>query len=365
MHDPPKFDMNGQKHHLILNTGNEEDSYKLSLIRQSPNLHVVDQLNLQVKELIKLSRSSERLSDVHLNELVNQFFQVRDRELYGNWVYYPWRNSLVFILPEEDFVKVRTIRNKYKISEEEHKYMSTKRIGVVGLSVGQSVATCLAMERSFGELRIADFDTLELANMNRIRTSVINLGLPKTEIVTREIAEIDPYLKVTVYKEGLTLENMDRFFSEGGDLDLLIEECDSLEMKILSRIKAKSLGIPVLMDTSDRGMIDIERFDLDSQRPIFHGMLSEFGEEETLAEQIEANKGQMMMSILDFENLSQRAKISIGEIGKSITSWPQLASSVVMGGAMAAYFSRQILCDHIRESGRVYVDLDDFFKRVS
>jgi molybdopterin/thiamine biosynthesis adenylyltransferase len=221
------------------------------------------------------------------------------------------------------------------------------------------------MERSFGELRIADFDTLELGNMNRIRTSVTNLGLPKTEIVTREIAEIDPYLKITVFDEGLTEGNMDQFFCGGGNLDILIEECDDLEMKILSRIKAKSLGIPVLMDTSDRGMIDIERFDLDSQRPIFHGMLSEFGKEEVLPDLIEEYKSQMMMSILDFENLSERAKLSIGEIGKSITSWPQLASSVVMGGAMAAYFSRQILSGDIKESGRVYIDLDDFFKTVS
>jgi molybdopterin/thiamine biosynthesis adenylyltransferase len=365
MHDPPRFDMNGQTHHLILNAGREEDSYKLSLIRKLPNLHIADQLNLQVRELIKLSHPTERLSDARLDILVEDFFRDHERDFYGNWVYYPWKNSLVYILPEEDFARVRTIRNRYKITEEEQKFMATRRIGVVGLSVGQSVATCLAMERSFGELRIADFDTLELGNMNRIRTSVTNLGLPKTEVVTREIAEIDPYLKVTVYNDGLTAENMDRFFSEGGNLDLLIEECDSLEMKILSRIKAKSLSIPVLMDTSDRGMIDIERFDLDSQRPIFHGMLAEFGEEEALPDLVEAYKSQMMMAILDFDNLSQSAKFSIGEIGRTITSWPQLASSVIMGGAMAAYFSRQILCDHIKESGRVYVDLDDFFKPVS
>ncbi len=365
MQDPTQFDMKGQISHLILNAGNEEDAAKLNQIRRLPNLHIVDRIDLQVKELVKLTHSTEKLADARLKELVDDFFRDHEKDFYGNWVYYPWRNSLVYILPERDFVKVRTIRNRYKISEQEQKLMSAKRIGVVGLSVGQSVATCLAMERSFGELRIADFDTLELANMNRIRTSLTNLGLRKTEIVTREIAEIDPYLNITVYNDGLTAENMDRFFSEGGDLDLLIEECDSLEMKILSRIKAKSLGVPVLMDTSDRGMIDIERFDLDAERPIFHGMLSEFGKEDSLASRIQENKSQMMMSILDFENLSERAKFSIGEIGKSITSWPQLASSVIMGGAMAAYFSRQILCGHIAESGRVYVDLDDFFKSVT
>jgi hypothetical protein len=40
--------------------------------------------------------------------------------------------------------------------------LARKRIGVVGLSVGQSVALVLALERSFAQLRVADFDTLDL-----------------------------------------------------------------------------------------------------------------------------------------------------------------------------------------------------------
>src|SRR5690606_8877090 len=112
------------------------------------------------------------------------------------------------ILEEEDFIKLRTSRNRYKISDAEQKALFTKKIGIIGLSVGQSVALSLAMERSFGELRIADFDTLDLSNMNRIRTGLYNLGLSKSWMVAREIAEIDPFLKVTVYDQGITEENM-------------------------------------------------------------------------------------------------------------------------------------------------------------
>ncbi len=46
--------------------------------------------------------------------------------------------------------------------------LASSRVGVTGLLVGQSIA--MAMEVSFGELRIADFDTMELSNMNWIRT---------------------------------------------------------------------------------------------------------------------------------------------------------------------------------------------------
>jgi molybdopterin/thiamine biosynthesis adenylyltransferase len=357
----PRLGQIDQSSPMILDPKVQQDWEEIQKLRSESYVIIVDEIDSQVSDLIKAAHPQVKLSKEEINQKIADFFRERERDHYGNWVYYPWKHTLVHILPEQEFIQVRTSRNKYKFTEEEQALMATKKIGVVGLSVGQSVALCLAMERTFGELRIADFDTLELSNMNRIRTSVTNLGLPKTQIVVREIAEIDPYLKIKVYSEGLTEENMEAFFTDGGNLDLLIEECDSLPMKILARLKAKHLGIPVLMDTSDRGMVDVERFDLDPQRPIFHGMLTSFGDEDKLIDRLEEQRGQMLMAILDFEKLSERARFSIQEIGKSITTWPQLASSVVMGGAMCAYFAKRILCGQIFGSGRVYVDLDEFF----
>lgn len=355
-----EFDLENQINHLVLNPRQKNNWDLINHLKKDQSISVFDEIELQVAELFKLKNPTQTFSKKELESFVDNFFEDKDKDLHGNWVYYPWSKSLVHVLEENEYSFVRTSRNKYKITEEEQKTMLSKKIGVVGLSVGQSVATCLAMERAFGELRIADFDTLELSNMNRIRTKVSNLGLTKTQIVVREIAEIDPYLKVVVFDEGLTDSNIDDFFSLDGDLDLLIEECDSLEMKLKARIKAKSLGIPVIMDTSDRGMIDIERFDLNSQLPIFHGMLAEFGNEEDLIEKLQDQKNQILMTVLDFPNLSESAKYSISEIGKSITTWPQLASSVLMGGAICSYYAKLILCKQTNFSGRFYVDLDQF-----
>ncbi|WP_339878378.1 ThiF family adenylyltransferase [uncultured Algoriphagus sp.] len=344
---------------IISNSGGDSEKVLQEFINDS-SIFVFDEINSQVGDLIKLRNPQRKFSKIELDEAISEFFGAESSFNYGNWVYYPWRKSLVHLLPEEEYAAVRTVRNKYKITEEEQKALSKKKIGVIGLSVGQSVALTLAMERGFGELRLADFDTLELSNLNRIRTGVFNIGIKKSIIVAREIAEIDPYLNVVLYSEGIHDGNIDDFFTKDGQLDLLIEECDSLDMKIKSRIKAKQLKIPVLMDTSDRGMIDMERFDMEHDLPIFHGMLAKFGAESQLLDVLEQNRGHMMMSILDFEKLSEKAKFSIGEMGKSITTWPQLASSVVMGGAMCAYFSKNILCSQISYSGRIYVDLDEF-----
>ena len=347
---------------IILSPKSSEDVAILNGIKGQSATQITDSIESQVAELIKTKNPARLFSPEALQEQVEDFFCEKDRETFGVWVYYPWRNSLVRLLEEEDFVALRTSRNKFKITQEEQDTLHRKKIGIVGLSVGQSVALSLAMERTFGELRIADFDTLDLSNMNRIRTGLYNLGLKKTWIVAREIAEIDPFLKVTVFEEGITERNMDDFFTLGGDLDLLIEECDSLPVKIGLRIKAKSFGVPVLMDTSDRGMIDVERFDLEPDRPVFHGMLKRYGPEESLLGQIKNHKHEIMMDILDFRNLSERAKKSINEIGKTITTWPQTASSVLMGGAVCAYYSRKLLLKESIASGRLYVDLDEYIK---
>ncbi len=55
-------------------------------------------------------------------------------------------------------------------------------------------------------------------------------------------------------------------------------------------------------------------------------------------------------------------KYSLGEIGKSITTWPQLASSVMLGGALVTDTCRRILLDQLRSSGRYYVDFDQLIQ---
>ena len=47
----------------------------------------------------------------------------------------------------------------------------------------------LAQEGLCGQLRLADFDHLELTNMNRLSASVLDLGEPKTHLAARRIAE--------------------------------------------------------------------------------------------------------------------------------------------------------------------------------
>lgn len=344
---------------IILRLFNIAEKDQYLRLRQDPNIEVFDSIEGQLRELIKSNHPAIKIADKDYPEYISQHLGDTPMEEYGVWVYYPWSRRLVHLLDKEEFVAMRTNRNQYKITKEEQALLETKKIGVIGLSVGQSIALTLAMERVCGELRLADFDTAELTNLNRIRTGVHNLGLHKTIIAAREIAEIDPYLKVKIYSEGITDKNIDAFFMEGGKLDVLVEVCDGLDIKITSRFKAKELGIPVVMDTNDRGMLDVERFDLEPDRPILHG-LAEGLNPANIKGLSNEDKVPYILRMLNADHISTRLKASMMEVEQSINTWPQLASSVVLGGALTTDTVRRILLDEFHESGRYYVDFEEF-----
>lgn len=337
---------------------NDRDALE-ALLNAKPYIKIHDELDSQLDELIKSKHPKKKPAPEQLEALKLLHLGDLSMEDYGVWVYYPWSERLVHLLDEEEFVNMRTNRNVYKITPEERDILGKQIVGVVGLSVGQSVSVTMAMERGFGEIRLADFDLLELSNLNRIRTGVQSLGLPKVIIVAREIKEIDPFLKVTCFDDGLTEENMDRFFTEGGKLNVIVDECDGLDIKILLRHKAKALGIPVVMDASDRGTVDVERFDLEPERPILHGLIEHLDHTQVKYLKTNEEKVPFLLAMIGVETLSNRLKASMIEVGQSITTWPQLASAVTLGGALCADVCRRIILDQYHESGRYWIDIEE------
>ncbi|HMC97765.1 MAG TPA: ThiF family adenylyltransferase, partial [Flavobacteriales bacterium] len=161
------------------------------LLKREPRIQVFDELDSQLGELVRTLEPSVVFSKPAREAAAHAHLKGVPAGEYGVWVYYPWSFRLVHLLDEAEFALVRTDRNRNKITDTEQAQLATKRIGVIGLSVGQSICLTLALERSFGELRIADFDTLDLSNLNRIRSGTQSLGHLKTVNVAREIAELD------------------------------------------------------------------------------------------------------------------------------------------------------------------------------
>ena len=267
------------------------------------------------------------------------------------------------MLPPTEFRELRLDRNRHKITLPEQRRLARLTVGIVGLSAGNAIARTLCLEGVAERFKLADFDTLGLSNMNRLEASVLELGLPKTVLLARRLAEINPYVELTLCEEGLKDDDVDRFLSDPR-IDVLIDEADDIRMKLLVRERARACRIPVLMETSDRGMLDVERFDLEPDRPILHGltdgitsaMLGTLSDDERLS---------LVLAIVGAESISTRAAVSLVEMKQTISTWPQLASDVVLGGAIMTMAVRRLGLGHPLASGRRYVDVDDILDASS
>ncbi|MFC4125758.1 Rv1355c family protein [Nocardia rhizosphaerae] len=270
------------------------------------------------------------------------------------WVYYPWRHSLVAILGPAAFRAIRLDRNRNKLTRDEQRRLAELTIGVVGQSVGHSVAFTLALEASCGRLRLADFDSIELSNLNRVPGGLFDVGVNKSVVTARRIAELDPYLPVEIWTAGVRADTADEFLD---GLSLVVEECDSLDIKFAVREAARRRQLPLLMDTSDRGLFDVERYDLEPGRVPFHGLLGETTGAQLAGLETRA-KAPHVLRILDPGQLSARMAASLAEIGETVTTWPQLGGEVQLGAAIVTAAVRRIGLGGKLSSGRTRVDLE-------
>ena len=88
-----------------------------------------DSFDLQLAELIKAQNPSRKLSQEETEEKKQEFYKKSGLPASENgvWVYYSWRNTMVRILEEKEFVKLRTLRNRYKITDEEQQHLDANK----------------------------------------------------------------------------------------------------------------------------------------------------------------------------------------------------------------------------------------------
>jgi hypothetical protein len=323
----------------LFDRSSDADVAAVEALRSDPSIEFVDRFDEQIAGLRKLTPT---VTDAEIDEP-------------GRWVYYPWRRTVVSVLGPASFRRLRLDRNRNKISADEQEVLQRLKIGVVGLSVGHAIAHSLALDGVCGELRLADFDEIELSNLNRVPASLLDLGVNKTVVAARRIAELDPYLTVTIDERGFTADNAAEFVD---GLDLVVEECDSLDVKFMVREAARAQRIPVVMETSDRGLIDVERYDLEPDRQLFHGLLGDI-DSSALKGLSTHDKVPYVLAILGAEHLSARMAASMIEVERTISTWPQLGSEVALGGASVAAAVRRFGLGAPLASGRTRIHLDE------
>jgi sulfur carrier protein ThiS adenylyltransferase len=111
-----------------------------------------------------------------------------------------------------------------------HQKIKKSVVGIAGLGgLGSAIAIALARV-GVGRLILVDFDVVEPSNLNRQQYFVHQIGMPKVEALQKNIAAINPYVRVQTYQEKLDRNNVERIFQE---VEVVVEAFDRAEEKAL------------------------------------------------------------------------------------------------------------------------------------
>jgi hypothetical protein len=331
------------------------ESSSLAEVCDARNLRRVDAIGRQLEELsaVRLPSGSSRERERYVERWVSE---VGGRDAVGFWVYLPWEPSVTHLLGRDDYFDVIVSRNHDKITRREQKLLRTKRIGVVGLSVGGEAAVTVAQEHLCGEIVLADFDCLDLSNLNRLGASFGELGDNKARIVARRIAKIDPYVSVIIYEQGVTGDNMSDFL-EG--LDLLIEECDDLPTKHEIRCRARAKAIDVVFAADERGFLSIEPYSRVGELLPFHGRVEKVQPPRESFDSTRSFMKALSEWLGGWSHLSERSRRSLDRIGESLCGYPQLASEARFAAGQIGHVARRLLLGESLQPFIGNVDLDE------
>lgn len=355
---------------IIYDYSHGVDTEEINRLREKLDLtKIVDQIEQQLEELYCIRHpdllgkpiSSKDYQEFKKNVVPNSM------EEFGSWVYYPWKGYLVHFLPEHLHQELRTARNRNLITKEEQEAYYNAHIAIAGLSVGNSAAATIVYTGGGKNLRLADHDVLSASNINRIRTSFTNLGMKKVGIVAHEIYEVNPYAQLRIYQDGVEIGNLEEYLLRPNPVDVLIEEMDNIYLKIQIRLAARKYRIPVIMatDNGDNILLDIERFDREPNRPLFHGDISEQELLSVTPDLPKPEAARMITRWVHPENVAPRMKTSLLELGKTLYSWPQLGNAAFLAGCSLAFAARHIVSSSTLESGKYIISLDDSIRSSS
>ncbi len=194
----------------------------------------------------------------------------------ATWFYYPRKRHLVRFMSEDWHRLTLLVRNSTllqeparKLSWSEHrKIFNDWVIAVAGCSVGSSIAHAIARDLRPKRIKIADAKDFYLHNANRVQLTYEDFGRNKATVIAEQINSVDPFLKVSVYEEGIHHGNIEDFISGNPErdepvADLIIEETDDPDMKMKIREEARRARAPLLMvtDLGSAVQIDLRRFD--------------------------------------------------------------------------------------------------------
>lgn len=318
---------------------NDSDRFT-QLLQMGAKIH--DPTKHLLEDLYEYQYPQQPLNAAHKSEFMNN--AMMEIEQFGQWILFPWKNTLARFPTKDIYRKLRTSRNRNLITQNEQERLMGSHVAVFGLSVGSNVIERLAIEGVGGHYSFGDFDVFNISNQNRMPISTFfDVGVPKLDIVAKKVSEIDPWVGQSHFQEGINEGNI--HWLDDNTPDIIIEEIDDLAGKVLIRDYAQKRRIPLLMatDIGDKVLLDIERNDIEDTAP-FNNRLSKEAIQALRARALSPQQlNRAMMRIVGLKNLSTRFLISASELGDTLPGMPQTGTTSGIAGSISAFVAREIL----------------------
>jgi hypothetical protein len=272
-----------------------------------------------------------------------------NRVAYGQWALFCSNrlgsdevvpDGLVHYPEPEDHYRIRTLRNEPLVTREEHDgRFRHLNIGLFGLSVGSQIALRLARSGIGDTYVLADADSLDHSNTNRMDFSLQDVGKHKVDLLCRELSKIDPFLTLIPLRQGFDgTEATLQTIRESG-LDTMFDEVDDMRAKlqiwnVAAEIKAHLLSV------ADIGRTSL----LMAQRPgdvdavPFNGRLSAEDVARLREGPLSPSENLVILERLIHDQVGERLGLAIQEClqGKRMGA-PQLGATAAQGSVVATW----------------------------
>lgn len=133
------------------------------------------------------------------------------------------------------------------LTEDQQSKLHDSCIGIAGCGAIGGHSASELVYWGIGSLKLADFDVFETSNANRqLFSGFSNVGKEKVNVVAVNVKDIEPDIKLKLYPQGITFENVDDFVC-GCDVVIDAIDYEKPQFSIALHRAARKVGIPVFV----------------------------------------------------------------------------------------------------------------------
>jgi molybdopterin/thiamine biosynthesis adenylyltransferase len=147
-------------------------------------------------------------------------------------------------ITEEEFYEMLWFRSSMVFTPKERELIKNARVGVIGVGGTGGIASEQLVRGGVGEITLVDPDIFELTNINRQHFCTIStIGMKKVEAGRRRLLDVNPFLKIRTFEDGINRENAREIISK---VDIIIDASDNKSAHYPLHRVAKELKVPVI-----------------------------------------------------------------------------------------------------------------------